>query len=152
VWRSLHCAGLIERAFGLGIALHTPDVITQDLYHEPNPNDLLRLGLDLVSLPGEPIVEMRLPHPELSVMDVCCLLLAEENGWLLVTQDGPLFSLARSRAVAVEDTLWLVECMVQAGTLTGDEAAACVDAMVARGRRLPHTRTELFLKRWRRRL
>jgi hypothetical protein len=147
VWRSLYYGQLIESLFGLEVTLHAPDVILDDLYHEPDPDYLLGLGLDLVSLPGAAVMDAIRQHPELSAMDASCLVLSRDRGWLLVTQDRPLYEVARSEGVEVRDTVWAVEHMVLEGVLARQEALKGLQAMQKKGR-VPRRNWERLVAQW----
>ena len=127
-----------------------PDFIVAEMT-EPSSNRLLELGLRRGELSGDELNEITAllaSHPAVSVPDLSALVLARRERTMLLTGDGSLRRLAEEMQVEVHGTLWALDWMVEAGSLTPREAADALRAMLGWGSRLPDGECRARLRRW----
>jgi len=133
---------LVPVLFRLPHRIATPDILFFDEL-ESHHRDLPEAGLELLPMSGDLIDEagrQAAAYSAPSRYDMLALVLAREQGCVLLTGDNPLRKLASEQGVEVHGTLWLVEQMVGEQLLSQDEARAAYERMRSRGSRLPWER------------
>jgi predicted nucleic acid-binding protein len=103
---------LIASAFKLSATFAVPDVLYERELRDYGGEELVKLGLKVQSLDGDGVaVAMRHMQAQrhLTVSDSFALALAKQNGWTLLTGDGPLRKLAKAEGVDCHGVLWLLD-------------------------------------------
>ena len=85
----------------------------------------------------------------LSIQDLAALIVARENGAILLTGDRRLSELAAQQNLEAHGVLWLLDLMVAQKVLTGHEAADGLEAISRMGARLPPSECQQRLRLWR---
>lgn len=151
-WIDLDTAGLLGSVFRLPFEWQAPDVIVAEL-ERPAGDDLVRQGLRVRELDGRQVAEvaaLAAAYLRPSRADLFALVLARNQGALLLTGDRHLRQAAEQEGVRVHGTLWLLDEMVERSMLAPAKAAEALDRMRERFRRLPAEEVEQRLRRWRR--
>ena len=152
VWIDLDHGGLLGRVFDLGDDLLIPDVVLYDELLTLDVDLLTRLGLQVAGLTPSQLVELsgtlagRYPHP--SIRDLASLLLAKDEGVVLLTGDKALRKAARKEGVEVHGILWVLDRLVAESGLLGAEAARSLRLIVRGGAWLPEREVEARLEEW----
>ncbi len=126
---------VLHSMFELEFQFAVPDL----LYHEElidlggySRRDLLHLGLRVESLDAEGVEKAVLyqsERPALSLVDSFALALADSRGWLLLTEDRTIRSVAESKGIAHLDAMWVVDNLLLAGILSESLAVSVLKAM-----------------------
>ena len=126
---------LLDKMFGLEFQFAVPDL----LFHEElidlgaySRQDLLRFGLIVESLDGEGVekaIAFQTERSALSLVDSFALALADRHGWLLLTEDRTMRSVAESKGIAQLDALWVIDKMLDDGILSASQVVAVLEAM-----------------------
>jgi hypothetical protein len=91
---------LISCAFRLSATFAVPDVLYERELRDHGGEELMKLGLKVQSLDGDGVA-LAMRHLQaqrhLTVPDSFALALAKQNGWTLLTGDGPLRNWQRWR-------------------------------------------------------
>lgn len=135
----IEIGGLVGSLFSLGYEIVVADVPFEEELSAEHA-DLLTMGLGVKSLSSASVarvVELSERYRKPSRNDLFGLVLAEQEGCLLLTGDADLRATAVAEHVEVHGTLWAVEEMVRQQLITSAVAHAAYDAMAAAGRRLP---------------
>ncbi|MDZ7829361.1 MAG: DUF3368 domain-containing protein [Halofilum sp. (in: g-proteobacteria)] len=149
IFIDLEIGGVVREAFRLPEEIQTPDFLFQDELAEEHP-DLISLGLvlgeldesgiaDLVALAGR--------YTGISRYDSAALALARSIGCPLVTGDSRLRAAARTEAIEVHGTVWLIERMLDEHLITTGTARTAFESMRNNGRRLPWQKAERMIRR-----
>lgn len=152
-WIDLHEGALVGRAFALDIEWVVPDVVLYEVEKEGRPpaSALTAHGASIASLSGallERIEPLALEHPAPSPQDITALILAQEEGAILVTGDRGLREAAEAEGVEVHGTLWVMDRMVAEDAVSPAEASRALQAMVASDRRLPKAEVTKRFATW----
>jgi hypothetical protein len=97
IWIDLHNADLLDAAFELDHTWRTPDIVVEDEVLTAGRDDLLGLGLDVRTLPGDELNRMpplNQRHSRPSPIDLAILVVADADDGTVGTGDGPLRSAA----------------------------------------------------------
>lgn len=137
----MNTGGLLRLMFRFDATFAVPDVLYEEEFRTGHP-ELLRLGLKRVELRGATVVYAgRLVEKYrtlgASINDLLALALARQEECPLLTGDGRLRTAGQTEGIEVHGTLWLIEQMVRARTMTGRQAEAGYARMREAGRRLP---------------
>lgn len=148
----LERAVLLPRAFGLAAEFAVPDVLFE---HELRPYGgaaLLTLGLRVESLDGDGVARAaayRRTQRALTVADSFALALAKQTGWILLTGDGALRTLADSEQIESHGILWLLDLMETEKAAPMRELCDGLQRITAHPRcRLPKPEVETRLQRY----
>lgn len=93
---------LLQSAFALDAELVVPDVLFDRELSEHNGADLLTMGLRVESVDPDGVAQAQTylkRQKRLSVPDALALTLARRHGWLLLSGDGALRTLAAEEEV-----------------------------------------------------
>ena len=126
-----------------------PDVVIAELLL-PSWN-LLGMGLIEKSLPGSGMLtaeELVKKHPRPGRIDLISLVLAIQENALLLTGDEDLRKAALQEGVDVHGTLWLLDAMVEGGTISDAEGCRSLKLMCNAGRRLPKKEVLARMAAW----
>lgn len=135
----IEVGGLVGSLFSLGYDIVVADVPFEEELRAQHA-DLLTMGLGVRSLNSDSVArvaELSERYRKPSRNDLFGLVLAEQEGCLLLTGDADLRAVAVEERVDVHGTLWVLEEMVRLGLITTVVAHAAYEAMEAAGRRLP---------------
>jgi hypothetical protein len=151
IWIDLHNADLLDAAFELEHTWRTPDIIVADEVLTVPRDILVELGLQVRTLSGEEL--NRIPplnrrHSRPSPKDLAILVVADVDGGIVVTGDGPLRRAAEDEGLTVHGVLWVLDQLVERGVVTPTRAAAALTAMMNQGSRLPERPVQNRLRRW----
>lgn len=146
----MNAGGLLRPMFRFDATFAVPDALFEEELSTGHP-ELLRLGLKLLELREETVVYAdRLVEKYrglgASTNDLLALALAWQEKCPLLTGDGRLRIAATTEGIDMHGTLWLVEQMVKARTITVKQAEAGYDKMRRAGRRLPWAEAERQLR------
>jgi len=137
----MNTSGLLRLMFRFDATFVVPDVLYEEELRTDHP-ELLRLGLkrvelseDTVAYAGRLVEKYRTLGA--SINDLLALALARQEECPLLTGDGRLRTAGQTEGIEVHGTLWLIEQMVRAGTMTVRQAEAGYAKMREAGRRLP---------------
>lgn len=146
-------AGLLEATFRLEFQFEVPDVLYRkeiDPYPELRRLVTWGLGISEVSPTGVGRAQLyRADRPGLSAVDALALALAFERGWVLLTGDGDLRSLAEDEGVERHGVLWIFDCLEESRILKAKELHQALSTLAAHPRcRLPKQEITSRLERW----
>ena len=150
IWFDLAAAGLLEKAVALHDRWTCPDVLLEELRHDPEGSLLVSLGVEICELSGAEVasvLELAREHFRPSRLDLFALVLARRPGGLLLTGDADLRRVAESLGVEVHGVLWILDRLVDAALPRG-RAARALEKILARGSRLPEVEVRKRLDRW----
>ena len=148
--------GLLERALDLPYDMETTDLVLLEI-EDPGQAEVLekciasgRLVVIATTAPQVSEIGLRMEACRaLSLADCSVLYYAEARHGVVLTGDGRMRKEAASRNQEVHGTLWVLERMVESGTLPSTEAAARLEALVAVNPRLPRKDCDQLLETWR---
>jgi predicted nucleic acid-binding protein len=137
----MNTGGLLRLMFRFDATFAVPDVLYEEELRTDHP-ELLRLGFKRVELNEDTVAYAgRLVEKDrtlgASINDLLALALARQEECPLLTGDGRLRTAGQTEGIEVHGTLWLIEQMVRAGTMTVRQAEAGYAKMREAGRRLP---------------
>lgn len=124
IWIDFRHAGLLEVLFDLPFKLCFDDAGVARLF------------------------ELTSTHNNSSLADVSCYQLAKDTGRPLLTGDGQLRKQALKDRLTVHGALWLLDRLVEHGTVTPTQAAIGLESMLDRGARLPQEECRRRLHDW----
>ena len=137
----MNTGGLLRLMFRFDATFAVPDVLFEEELRTDHP-ELLRLGLKLLEMREDTVgYAARLVEKYRSLgastNDLLALALAQQEKCPLLTGDGRLRTAARTEGIEAHGTLWLIEQLVKARTITIRQAEAGYAKMREAGRRLP---------------
>lgn len=137
----MNTGGLLRLMFHFDATFAVPDVLFEEELRTDHPG-LLRLGLKRLELSEDTVVYAgRLVEKYrglgASINDLLALALARQEECPLLTGDGRLRTAGQTEGIDVHGTLWLIEQMVRARTITVRQAESGYAKMRDAGRRLP---------------
>jgi predicted nucleic acid-binding protein len=151
IWIDFDRIGLLNELFALPFQYCTTDFAAEEL-QQPNAEDLIKRGLAVKSTAPETVLKIQAmfeKYSRPSLVDISCLVLAEETGCKLLTGDQALRNAAENEGnVVVHGTLWLLDQMVLHKTLTRKKAAVSLQLLLDTGARLPVAACEERMKKW----
>jgi predicted nucleic acid-binding protein len=150
----MNTGGLLRLMFRFDATFAVPDVLFEEELRTDHP-ELLRLGLKLLELRGDTVAYAgRLVEKYrslgASINDLVALALASQEKCPLLTGDGRLRTAGQTEGIDVHGTLWLIEEMVKAGTITVKQGEAGYAKMREAGRRLPWDEVDRQLRSFKR--
>lgn len=152
VWIDLDHGGLLGRAFELGDELVIPDLIFYEELFTPDTALLLELGLQVGGLSGAQLATLSDTladrYPRASRRDLSSLILARDEGSVLVTGDKALRAAARAEGVEVHGVLWVLDRLVAEAGVRPAEAARSLRLIMRGGARLPEQEVNKRLRAW----
>ncbi len=137
----MNTGGLLRLMFRFDATFAVPDVLFEEELRTNHP-ELLRLGLKLLEMREDTVgYAARLVEKYRSLgagtNDLLALALAQQEKCPLLTGDGRLRTAGQTEGIEVHGTLWLIEQLVKARTITIRQAEAGYAKMREAGRRLP---------------
>lgn len=149
----MNTGGLLRLMFRFDATFAVPDVLFEEELRADHP-ELLRLGLKRLELSeGTVVYAARLVEKYrglgASIIDLLALALARQEECPLLTGDGRLRTAGQTEGIDVHGTLWLIEQMVRARTITVRQAEAGYARMREAGRRLPWDEVDQQLRGFR---
>ncbi|WP_137893028.1 type II toxin-antitoxin system VapC family toxin [Ramlibacter sp. 2FC] len=150
IWIDFRNAGLLDKLFRLPFTLCCTDFVLAEL-DDFDHGALTQLGLLVETLDSSAtpkLAALITTHNNSSLADVSCYLLAQETGRPLLTGDGRLRKQAMHDGLEVHGALWLLDEMLTHAVIPPARAATGLEAMLARGARLPHAECQTRLAKW----
>ena len=137
----MKAGGLLRRMFRFDAMFAVPDLLFEEELRAEDPQ-LPRIGLQLLELRSETVayaegLVAKYRRLGASTNDLLALALARQEKCALLTGDLRLRTVAEDEGVELHGTLWLIEQMVTARTITITQAEAAYAKMREAGRRLP---------------
>ena len=126
---------ILDKMFELEFEFAVPDLLFREELIDLgvySREDLLDFGLRVESLVAEGVelaTSYQFERPALSLVDSFALALASYQGWNLLTEDRTMRSVAESKGIVHLDVLWVVDRMLDAGTLSVSQIVAVLEAM-----------------------
>jgi predicted nucleic acid-binding protein len=145
--------GLLGELFRLNYEYGLPDVLFEYELQAQHP-ELPGMGLQILTLAAEAVDDMMALQSKhhrtgVSTNDCMALALARQEQCSLLTGDGALRQIALAEGADVKGTVWLVEEMLESGVIDVDRASQAYQAMKDDGSRLPWSRIDQQIKRYR---
>jgi len=140
IWIDVHNADLLDAVFELPFTWRTPDIVLRNEVLTVDRTLLVERGLEERTLSGHElnrILELNALYPNPSPRDLAVLVVADVDGGIVVTGDGPLRSAAKSEGQTVHGVLWVLDQLVADDIITDARALAALNAMIEQGSRLP---------------
>lgn len=147
-------AGMFDHCLALGYQFCTTEMILDELYEQQvailQPH--IHSGkLTIISISAEDleaIAGMANEHNRISVQDWSAIYYAEQKEALLLSGDGLVRKIATARKLNVCGTLWILDQLVDASILPGQQAAIFLQTLLAKKRRLPEAECRARFKLW----
>lgn len=152
IWIDLHRGTLLDVVFDLPLRWLAPDLVINELEKTPSGAQLVKRGLQSLELSGremQMVAELSITHRRLSIPDLSALVLAKNQGMMLLTGDGKLRRLAQQERIECHGILWILDEMVRLGVLPSTQAAKALQAILDAGGRLPARECDRRLVQWR---
>jgi hypothetical protein len=146
----MNTGGLLRPMFRLDATFAVPDILFEEELRADHP-ELSRLGLSLLELREETVVYAdklveKYRRLGASINDLLALALAWQEKCPLLTGDSRLRTAGQTEGIDIHGSIWLVEQMVLARTITVRQAEASYAKMRDAGRRLPWDEIEKQLR------
>lgn len=151
IWIDLHRGTLLDVAFRLPFRWFAPDLVINELEKTPSGSELVKRGLQSLELSGhemEMVAQLSVTHRRLSIPDLSALVLAKNQGIMLLTGDGKLRRLAKQEGIECHGILWILDEIVRLGVLPSQQAAKALQAILDAGSRLPAKQCNRRLAQW----
>jgi len=146
----LHAGDILEYPCTLPCDLHTTDFVLEEI-ESISLAELEGCGLRITELPpamvGE-IAVLRPQHLALSLADLSVFVSARHSASMILTGDGPLWTLAQESGIVVHGTLWVADLLVEQETLAKPEASRALQMMLERKRWLPKAEVQKRIREW----
>ena len=148
----MNTGGLLRLMFRFDATFAVPDLLFEEELRAHHP-ELPRLGLKVLELRPDTVLYaeeliQRYRGFGASTNDFLALALARQEQCELLTGDQRLRQVGQTEGVDVRGTLWLIEQMLRARTVSYRQAEAGYGRMRANGRRLPWEDVEEQLRRF----
>ncbi len=150
--------GLLEEFFSLPWEVHTTELVLLELSREGQCETIQQYKENAqLHVPTFDPEEMRnivglLPSnrkkSDVSIVDRSVWYYAKKNGFVLLTGDRELRIVSESDNVEVHDIIYVIDCIIDAGLMTANEAASKLQQLKSINYRLPKEAFEKRLKLW----
>ncbi len=133
-----------------GWEFYIPDVLQMEM-QVPNWDELIQAGIIPIILPAEAflkLVNLRTEFKKPSMPDLFGLLVAEWLEAVLLTGDANLRKAAISRKLEVHGVLWLLDQLINCGSMAQSQAWQSLEKMLENGARLPAAEVQKRRKEW----
>jgi len=150
VWIDLRVGNLLDNVFELDARWMIPDLVGRELGTD-RKELLVEWGLEVRSLDGEEIEavgRLNQSYSAPSRTDMATLVVARAENGILVTGDGALRAAADEEDIEVHGSLWVVDALVDTGTVEPPEAARALQLMMEADRRLPRDEVNQRVDTW----
>ena len=150
VWIDLRVGNLLDNVFELDARWLIPDLVGRELGTE-RKELLVEWGVEVRSLTGEEIeavIRLNQSYSAPSRTDMATFIVARAENGILVTGDGALRDAADEEDIEVHGTLWMVDALVDTGTIEPPEAARALQLMMEADRRLPKEEVDRRIDKW----
>lgn len=131
--------------------LETTDFVVKEELIDPDGSFVVGLGLREMELPWDRIIqipEIRTRHVELSAPDASLIVLSLMHNRILLTKDGHLIQAAAEQGIESHSTLWLMDQMVESGSLRAETALRAEIRMSLEERILDPIEQSIYRKKW----
>ena len=150
VWIDLRVGNLLDNVFELDARWMIPDLVGRELGAD-RKELLVEWGLEVRSLTGdevEAVVRLNETYSAPSRTDMATLVVTWAEEGILVTGDGALRAAADAEDIEVHGSLWVVDGLVDTGTVELPEAARALQLMMEADRRLPEDEVRQRVNEW----
>lgn len=150
VWIDLRVGNLLDNVFELDARWMIPDLVGRELGAD-RKELLVEWGLEVRSLTGdevEAVVRLNETYSAPSRTDMATLVVTWAEEGILVTGDGALRAAADAEDIEVHGSLWVVDGLVDTGTVELPEAARALQLMMEADRRLPEDEVNRRIYNW----
>lgn len=150
IWIDLCHGGILTEVFFLPYRIIAPDLLQSEM-KQPSFFRLIQMGLQTQSLSSAlvlELVQLRVAHRQLSVIDISAFLVARELSGILLSGDRRLIQLAHSHGVEAHGLLWLLDEMIYHEVLASRKAASALESIITLGARLPEEECRQRLAIW----
>lgn len=150
VWIDLRVGNLLDNVFELDARWLIPDLVGRELSTK-RKELLVGWGLEVRSLTGEEIeavIRLNDTYSATSRTDMATLVVARVEDGILVTGDAGLREAAEEEGIEVHGTLWVVDVLVDTGTIEPLEAARALQLMMEADRWLPENEVNERIDAW----
>jgi hypothetical protein len=149
----LERGGFLDSCFQLPIQLVVPDLLYARELADFGGPELIKRGLVVEELTADELTiaqEVRGGHPKLSLPDAFAYSLASARGWVLLTGDGELRSLAQANKIPYFGVLWVLDQFFDGKVVEVATLATGLQAIADHPRcRLPRVEITIRLERYR---
>lgn len=150
----MNTGGLLRPMFRFDATFAVPDLLFEEELRNDHP-ELPKLGLKLLELNEDTVAYAdrliaKYQHLGASINDLLALALASQEKCPLLTGDLRLRTAGQTEGVDIHGTLWLIEQMFTARTITMRQVEAAYQRMRDAGRRLPWAEVDQQLRALRR--
>lgn len=149
----LERGGFLDSCFRLPIQLVVPDLLYARELADFGGPELIKRGLIVEELTADELTiaqEVRGSHPKLSLPDAFAYTLASARGWVLLTGDGELRSLAQANKIPYFGVLWVLDQFFDGKVVEVATLATGLQAIADHPRcRLPRAEITIRLERYR---
>jgi len=142
---------IFEYLFAPPFDHRTSDFVADEVSESYGLDQLRRLGLTIFGLDETEISEIatiQAENPRLSISDISLFILVRRDGGFLLTGDRLLNQYSSSHAITCHGTLWVLDELVQGGSLNPADAGEALMRMRRANRRLPRQECDTLLSRW----
>ncbi len=151
IWIDLHHGGILPEFFRLPYRIVATDLAANREFHRPGWQVLESLGLELVELDPDKVVELvqlRERFSALSVADLSAFIAARELDGILLTGDQKLRNLVEGYGGEVHGILWCLDRLVDCEIVAPMEASNSLQQIAMKGARLPQREVNRRLVEW----
>lgn len=145
--------GLLTEFFMLPYEIHAPDMVVWEIEQSPQFASIAefirmdKLKVDQVVSEDMPEV-LKLLKGNLSITDCAVWFQAKKQAAVLLTGDRRLRRLAEADGVVVAGILFVLDCIVEFGSISAGYAAECLETLKGHNNRLPSEEVDSRLKSW----
>jgi hypothetical protein len=151
----LERGGFLDSCFQLPFEFAVPDLLYARELKDFGGPALAARGLRVEELSGEEVTAaqtVRGAHPKLSLPDAFAYTLASVRGWILLTGDGELRTLAHAQGVPFFGVLWVLDQLFDGHVIEAEVIARGLEAIAAHPRcRLPRAEIQFRIEKYRKR-
>jgi predicted nucleic acid-binding protein len=151
IWIDLNHGGILQEFFQLPYRIVTPDFVTQRELRRPSWKTLYKMGLEIVELEPDQVLELyslKQQYSSLSAADLATLIVARNMGGILLTGDSLLRARAEDAAIPVHGILWVLDTLLRFDLLNTKDACKSLLSMKAKGAFLPEEEVQERYQRW----
>lgn len=142
---------IFDTLFLLPLDFTISDIVAHEITKTFSTVQLSQRGIQIWVLSDTEIEEIhtfKLEHNELSLEDVSLLFLSRNYGTMIISNDGPLRTLADTERIEYHGTLWILGELIRLEHLSPEDAALALKQMLKKGRWLPRGECEKLIKMW----
>ena len=149
----LYRGGILRDCLHSSFIFETTDFVVNRELIVPDGSYVVRHGLRERQLLGDrvsQILDLRSQHVELSVPDASLIVLSLMHNSILLTKNQHLVLAAEEQDVQTNGTLWLMDQLVESGSLGAETALRAVIRMSLEARQLDSEEVSIYRTKWQR--